>query len=88
MFRLYGKKDNEEGTGVSLVFKKNFFQLNPIKINNNKDKSNSITEHKTNDPREPLFWILYYNSERKILYFYPSKDELKPYVIDLTLILN
>ena len=29
-FRLYGKKDNREASGVSLVFKKEFFQKNPV----------------------------------------------------------
>lgn len=30
-FRLYGKKDNKEASGISLVFKKNFFQENMVK---------------------------------------------------------
>lgn len=30
-FRLYGKKDNKEASGISLVFKKNFFQENVVK---------------------------------------------------------
>ena len=30
-FRLYGKKDNKEASGISLVFKKNFFQENIVK---------------------------------------------------------
>ncbi len=29
-FRLYGKKDNKEASGVSLVFRKEFFQKNPV----------------------------------------------------------
>ena len=29
-FRLYGKKDNKEASGISMVFKKDFFQKNPV----------------------------------------------------------
>ena len=29
-FRLYGKKDNKEASGISMVFKKEFFQKNPV----------------------------------------------------------
>ena len=81
MFRLYGKKDDKEGTGVSLVFNKNFFQTNAVKIYDNKGEGAKTKV----DPRRPLFWILYYNADRKLLYFYPSEDELKPYEIDLTI---
>lgn len=84
MFRLYGKKDDEEGTGISLVFDRNFFQTIPVRINNNKDINKGSIIF-IEDERKPLFWILYYNSERKLLYFYPSEDELKPYEIDLSI---
>lgn len=84
MFRLYGKKENQEGTGVSITFDRKFFQINPVKMNNNKDKTAKDVDIVV-DTRHPLFWILYYNTERKILYFYPSEDELKPYIIDLTI---
>ncbi len=84
MFRLYGKKDDKEGTGVSINFDKKFFQVNPVKINNNEDKS-AKDVNIANDLRKPLFWILYYNAERKIIYFYPSEDELKPYIIDFNI---
>lgn len=84
MFRLYGKKEDKEGTGVSLVFDKNFFQTNAVKIYENKE-INEVPKESQIDPRRPLFWILYYNSDKQLLYFYPSEDELKPYEIDLTI---
>ena len=84
MFRLYGKKDGKEGTGISLTFDRKFFQINPINMNNNIDKT-SEDVNIVIDSRKPLFWILYYNAERKILYFYPLEDELKPYIIDLNI---
>lgn len=81
MFRLYGKKDNNEGTGVSLVFKKNFFQTNPSSVRFDVDENNV----KSVDKRNPIFWILYYCKQRNILYYYPNEDPLKPFIIDLNL---
>lgn len=84
MFRLYGKKDNNEGTGISLVFNINFFQTNPcfVRFDVKEDDNCDINGL---DKRNPIFWILYYNEERNILYYYPNEDPLKPYIIDLNL---
>ena len=33
--------------------------------------------------RRPLFWVLYYDSVKNRFFYYPAKDELIPYIVEL-----
>jgi len=82
MFRLYGKKDKNEGTGVNLVFNESFFSevlTTPLRKNS---QDNCLNDNKNNDDvkREkekekiigkPLYWILYWDKNDK-MYFNPQ----------------
>lgn len=79
MFRLYGKKEKNEGTGVNLVFNENFFSKSfkiPFSKNkkyisfekNDKQLENFIDQK---DFAEPLHWVLYWDKNKK-MYFNPQ----------------
>lgn len=79
MFRLYGKQEKNEGTGVNLVFNHNFFtdELKTPLSSCQKEtfKENLITLNKkfndNEEKREPLYWILYWDRKNK-MYFNPQ----------------
>ena len=85
MFRLYGKENGEEATGVSLVFNKTFFKTNLAAIEGN---IFGASHSETVDKREPLIWILYYDKSKNRLFYFPDEDELDAYIIDLNIDLN
>lgn len=78
MFRLYGKREKNEGTGVNLVFNENFFSdslKTPLSehkefkgMKNDEPKTFSPVEY---DLEEPLYWILYWDKNSK-MYFNPQ----------------
>lgn len=78
MFRLYGKREKNEGTGINLVFNENFFSdslktplcktKEILDLKNEDSNSFSTTEE---DLGEPLYWILYWDKNSKI-YFNPQ----------------
>lgn len=90
MFRLYGKKDKNEGTGVNLVFNENFFSRKiktPLCESEKKIKSKiTVNQVLVNDEaenrQEPLYWILYWDRQNK-MYFNPQ-GIYKTLEIDLT----
>lgn len=85
MFRLYGKEDQKEGTGVSLVFDKNFFLCDTRDLRNLKTSdSSSLYSSSYTDSRKSLVWVLYYNKRENKLFYYPSKNSLIPYEIYLS----
>jgi hypothetical protein len=83
MFRLYGKKDNKEGTGVSLIFNKKFFATDFSTMHFEKFFSGEGTASEKKDYRQPLAWILYYDKNKNMLYYYPNEDDLEPTKISL-----
>ena len=86
MFRLYGKKDNKEATGICLVIDKEYLNnnpialLSPIEIKNQKYINDNIenVERKRN-----LYWVLYYNEKNNHLIFNPTDLEYSNLIIDL-----
>jgi len=82
MFRLYGKVEKNEGTGVNLVFNKHFFSEKletPLrkeqqKIARSKDKNDPIKFHDktTMQQTEPLYWVLYWDTKHNKMYFNPQ----------------
>ena len=86
MFRLYGKTDNLEGTGVNLVFNKFFFS-DGIRLPTENIIHAVSTDEEYNNPEETpiprwqkenipekelsLYFVLYYNKQEDILVFNP-----------------
>ena len=72
-FRLYGKEDNQEASGVSIIFPKDFFNLDPdnyintlIDLNSNKtsgyskEQNSKIgTNYKNSLDKQPLYRCIY-----------------------------
>ena len=78
MFRLYGKKDKNEGTGVNLVFNDNFFSDSlKVPLNDKKKEKNFLEKDEPKtveneiDLGEPLYWILYWDKNDR-MYFNPQ----------------
>lgn len=97
MFRLYGKSENNEGTGVNLIFKDIFFNdkikmpINKFKtiFEQNKDKdissdepSKPSIEEKDDFEKKSLYFVLYYDKSKNVLIFNPF-DIYKSSIIDL-----
>ncbi|WP_052767504.1 tetratricopeptide repeat protein [Brachyspira hyodysenteriae] len=78
MFRLYGKENDKEFTGASVIIKKDYF-------NDNKIMSKLIPMDivNQNPVRRNLYWILYYNEKENILVFNPTDSKYTNVVIDL-----
>ena len=79
MFRLYGKSNNQEFTGASLVIKNDYFNSDDDNFQYN---SNDIFSKNINFKKN-LYWILYYNEEENILIFNPTNSKYTNVVIDL-----
>ena len=82
------KEDGKEGTGACLTFDKNFFltdtfyfMLNESEKNNQENKNPYKPSY--TDDRKPLIWILYYNKQDNKLYYFPDKNLLTAYTVDL-----
>jgi len=82
MFRLYGKVEKNEGTGVNLVFNKHFFSKKletPLRkeqqnMDLSKDKNDPIKFHDKTDMQQtaPLYWVLYWDKKHNKMYFNPQ----------------
>ena len=82
MFRLYGKVEKNEGTGVNLVFNRHFFSEKletPLRkeqqnIDLSKDKNDTIKFHDKTAMQqpEPLYWVLYWDKKHNKMYFNPQ----------------
>lgn len=79
MFRLYGKKENKEATGICLVLDNKYFNntyTSPysyefkFKIENNKiEMDEKINKEKIQENKRNLYWVLYYNEkENQLIY--------------------
>lgn len=102
MFRLYGKNENKEATGICLVLDKKYFNdtyLSSV-IEVNLDNKNQ-EEKKGNEnyqtakeiiqkrlERKNLYWVIYYNEEKNQLVFNPTKSKYSSVIIDLNTIKN
>ena len=92
MFRLYGKNENKEATGVCLVIDKKYFNDKsspPIQINSisSDDKKLDNKEEQIYNLKRNLFWILYYNEKENILVFNPDNFKYRHEIIDLNKIM-
>lgn len=71
MFRLYGKEEEKEGTGICLVFNCSFFEQyslkSPAQVINNK-KNNSKKEKS----KLSLYFMLYYDNKNNELIYNPT----------------
>ena len=80
MFRLYGKKDDKEATGVSLVFDKNFFDTEggstptTLKLATEQTSKVDDTDKKDKIDKHSLFYVLYYNEKTNTL-LWNKKDK-------------
>lgn len=100
MFRLYGKNENKEATGICLVIDKKYFNdnyLSPVielnldnqkqeekKGNENYKKAKEIIQKRFG--RKNLYWVIYYNEEKNQLVFNPTKSKYSSVIIDLNTI--
>lgn len=89
MFRLYGKNENKEATGVCLVIDKKYFNDKyfspPIQISSilSDDKKLDNKEEQIDNLKQNLFWILYYNEKENKLIFNPKYSKYKNIIIEL-----
>ena len=95
MFRLYGKNENKEATGICLVINEKYFKnkysLPLFQINNtlldNKNSNNENENEKQNyNIERNLYWVIYYNEEKNQLVFNPTKSKYSSVIIDLNTI--
>lgn len=75
MFRLYGKEENKEGTGISLVFNPYFFGelefelTNPAQsLGSKEQKEYNNSGNEKNKNKLPLYFIVYYDKEKMNLF--------------------
>lgn len=93
MFRLYGKKENKEATGVCLVLDNKYFNNSytspysyefKLKIENNKIEMNEkINKEKFQENKRNLYWVLYYNEKENQLVYNKEKSKYASNIIDL-----
>lgn len=76
-FRLYGKKDGEEGTGLCLVFNRDFFaapgEASMIVVK--REEEQSPREETETGHKLPLYWVLYYDCASGHVYHTPACTE-------------
>ena len=92
MFRLYGKNNNLEGTGVALVFSKDFFdttfQHNDLPTAKIEipffDVDAIINTDLPKKNKQPLYYVMYYDDETNELVFNPYKSNYKNVIINLS----
>ena len=75
-FRLYGKNNGEEGTGLCLVFNRSFFaspgETSMIAVRRDQEQS---TEKEATCRKLPLYWVLYYDRDSGHVYYTPACTE-------------
>ncbi|MDR2127075.1 MAG: tetratricopeptide repeat protein, partial [Prevotellaceae bacterium] len=79
-FRLYGKEEGQEATGVSLVFNKNFFAENPAQIVSKgmikgQDDKTVTQAEKTTIDKYPLYRCVYIDPKTKQIITLGHKDD-------------
>ena len=93
MFRLYGKKENKEATGICLVLDNKYFNNSytspysyefKLKIENNQIEMNEkINKEKLQENKRNLYWVLYYNEKENQLIYNKEKSKYASNIIDL-----
>ena len=93
MFRLYGKKENKEATGICLVLDNKYFNNSytspysyefKLKIENNQIEMNEkINKEKLQENKRNLYWVLYYNDKENQLIYNKEKSKYASNIIDL-----
>lgn len=100
MFRLYGKNENKEATGICLVIDKKYFNDNylssviELNLDNQKQEENKGNENYKKAKEiiqkrlgiKNLYWVIYYNEEKNQLVFNPTKSKYSSVIIDLNTI--
>lgn len=100
MFRLYGKNENKEATGICLVIDKKYFNDNylssviELNLDNQKQEEKKGNENYKNAKEiiqkrlgiKNLYWVIYYNEEKNQLVFNPTKSKYSSVIIDLNTI--
>ena len=100
MFRLYGKNENKEATGICLVIDKKYFNDNylstviEVNLDNQKQEEKKGNKNYKNAKeiiqkrfeRKNLYWVIYYNEEKNQLVFNPTKSKYSSVIIDLNTI--
>lgn len=100
MFRLYGKNENKEATGICLVIDKKYFNDNylssviEVNLDNQKQEEKKGNENykrakeiiQKRFERKNLYWVIYYNEEKNQLVFNPTKSKYSSVIIDLNTI--
>lgn len=100
MFRLYGKNENKEATGICLVIDKKYFNdnyLSPVievNLDNQKQEEKKGNKNYKNAKEiiqkrlgiKNLYWVIYYNEEKNQLVFNPTKSKYSSVIIDLNTI--
>ena len=75
-FRLYGKNNGEEGTGLCLVFNRSFFatpgETSMIAVKRDHGQS---SEKEAACRKLPLYWVLYYDRHSCHVYYTPACTE-------------
>ncbi|KLI32681.1 hypothetical protein SZ50_08345, partial [Brachyspira hyodysenteriae] len=94
MFRLYGKKENKEATGICLVLDNEYFTnsyTSPFSYYDfnvsNEDKEKTKKEEYTTNKRN-LYWVLYYDEKLNKLVFNKEYLKYSSNIIDLNEIKN
>lgn len=76
-FRLYGKNNGREGTGLCLVFNRSFFaapgEASMIAVR--RDHEQSSEEEAVACRKLPLYWVLYYDRHSGHVYYTPACTE-------------
>lgn len=97
MFRLYGKNENKEATGICLVLDKKYFNdaylssVIEVDLDNKKQEEKKGNENyqiakeiiQKRLERKNLYWVIYYNKEKNQLVFNPTKSKYSSVIIDL-----
>lgn len=75
-FRLYGKNNGEEGTGLCLVFNRSFFaapgETSMIAVRRDHEQ---FSEEEAACRKLPLYWVLYYDRHSGHVYYTPACTE-------------
>lgn len=78
MFRLYGKDNNKEATGICLVIDKKYFNFEPMSLASPMQMMSDFKRGINN-----LYFILYYNESKNQLIFNPTASKYYNVIVDL-----
>lgn len=86
MFRFYGKRENIEATGASLILNNEYFNLLYEAPFYYQSETKNCTENiNLINKKRNLYWVLYYNEKDNLLVFNPNESK---YSADIIIDLN